>query len=92
MPIRLDHRGIAEILKSDVVRAEIDRLAGEIARKVEADPSVVKHHVPVTVESYTTDRAAAAVLLKSAAGLGVEGKHGVLTRAAAESGLEVHHR
>lgn len=88
--IRLDHAGIAEVLKSAEVRSQVDALAAEVGRDAEANPSVRRNQVPVVVDHYTTDRAAASVTLKHPAGRGLQAKWGVLTRAAGSAGLEVH--
>jgi hypothetical protein len=43
----------------------------------------------VRVDSYETDRARAEVWLAHPSGLAVQAKHGLLTKAASEAGLEV---
>lgn len=90
--IRLDHAGMAQMLKSDEVASAIGALAEGVASALREDAAVQRHAVPVEVERYTTDRAAAAVLLKHPAGLPIQAKHGSVTRAAAATGLEVHDR
>ena len=92
--IRLDHAGIGEVLKSDEVREAIDALADSVADSVRSSPTVTKRGIAdrVEVSSYTTDRAAAAVAIAHAAGLGMEAKHGVVTQAAGQAGLEVRSR
>jgi hypothetical protein len=86
--IRLDHAGIGAILKGEEVRKAIDELAAEVAVKAIGSPSLdSRPGVEVKVEHYTTDRAAAAVVVKHPAGLGLEAKHGVLSRAARAAGL-----
>lgn len=87
--VELDHEGIAEVLKSAEVRAQINGFADQIAARVERDGSVRRHGMPVLSGSYTTDRAAAAVTIAHPGGLGVQARHGTLTRAAGEVGLEV---
>lgn len=89
MSIRLNHAGIAKVLRSAPVHAMVDDLAAELASTVRANPNIVRHSAEVIAESYETDRAAAAVLIKHPAGLGIEGKHGVLTSAAAEAGITI---
>lgn len=90
--VKLDHRGIAEVLKSAEVAARLSELATAVEASASADDSVVRHGVPVKVESYETDRAAVAVTLAHAGGLGIEAKHGTLSRAAGDVGLEVRSR
>lgn len=92
MKITIDYAGIGEILKSREMAAAIDDLADDIAAGVRdgiADPDIA---AAVGVESYTTDRAAAAVTIAHPAGLAIQAKHGALTRAAAAAGLDVKAR
>jgi len=78
MEIRIDHGGAEEVLKK-LDRDEINRLARKVAEKA-GDEAVV--------HEYTTDRAAASVSVPAE----LQAKHGVLTRAAAEAGLEIRLR
>lgn len=85
---RPDRGGYRHVLKSQELAAEINQLAERIAANA--------HHttqagvqLPVVVDEYTTDRAAASVTIAHPAGLAAQAKHGVLTRAAASVGLEV---
>lgn len=87
--VRLDHRGMAEILKSAEVAAAVEEVALAAGVRAEAHPSVVAHGVDVRVDSYETDRAAASVTLAHPAGLNIERKYGVLTDAASAQGLDV---
>lgn len=87
--IRLDHAGIAEMLKSGPVAAAVADIAEAVAAEARSDAAVARHGVPVKVNHYTTDRAASSVTLAHPAGLGIEAKHGTLTRAAGAAGLEV---
>lgn len=87
--IRLNSDGIEEVLKSDEVRSAIEDAALEIGVAVEASPEAQRNGVPVTVDTYETDRAAAEVVMAHAAGLPIEAKHGTLIRSAGASGLEV---
>ena len=81
MDFKLNHRGAEEVLKK-LARHEINALARKIADKaVEAAES----DDAVTVDTYTTDRAVASVSVPAA----LQAKDGVLTRAAAELGLDV---
>ncbi|WP_229398179.1 hypothetical protein [Micromonospora okii] len=87
--IRLDHKGIAELLKSPEFAAVMTTKSAEVAAVVGAHQSIVRHEMPVTAEPYQTDRAAAEVTIEHAGGIGVEAKYGALTRAATATGLEV---
>lgn len=86
-----------ELAKSANVRLMVDQAARKVAEKVEAqgitvgdrDGGTNEYPLPVRVQSYTTDRAGAAVVLAHPAGAAVQAKHGVLTKAAAELGLDV---
>lgn len=46
--------------------------------------------LPVRVDTYDTDRARATVWLAHPAGLAVQAKHGLLSKAASAAGLEIH--
>lgn len=82
--IHLDYAAIGEILREDM-RGPIDKLAAEIASKVD----VGDVDAPVTVASYTTDRAIAVIAIAHPAGQAIQAKHGALTKAAAACGYEV---
>ena len=84
---RLDHEGIAAILKGDEMKAAIHDLAEAIAADVRDTTGT-----DVVVDDYTTDRAASSVTIRDADGLMLEVRDGVLTRAAAAHGLEVTSR
>ena len=83
--VTIRYPGVAEILK-DRMRGPIDALARQIADRVDVGTVT---DAEVTVRSYTTDRAAAAVTIAHPAGLSMQAKHGSLTKAAASLGLEV---
>lgn len=90
--VRLDHKGIAEALRTSVqIRENVERLAEQVAANVRSQA----HHVasgdelPVDVSMYTTDRPHAVVVIAHPAGVGMQAKYGVLTKAAAAAGLEV---
>lgn len=87
--VRLNSAGIEEVLKSSEVRSAIDGYALEIGVAVEGSDEVVRNGVSVDVDSYTTDRAAAAVTMTHPAGIPIEAKYGTLIREAGASGLEV---
>lgn len=92
--VRLNSRGIAEVAKSAEVAREITALAERVADNVRGQGIRVEGMpgdaaLPVEVTSYTTDRARSSVTITHAAGLAVQAKHGALTKAAAQAGLEV---
>ena len=94
--IVLNHAGIAKVLKENM-RGLVQATAEQIADNVRAqgitvgdvDGGASEYDLPVTVRSYTTDRAVSAVVIAHPAGLAVEAKHGSLTKAAASVGLQV---
>lgn len=100
--VRLDHGGMREMLQSAPVADEVRDRADGVASSVRAQGRTVDDQdvagravtvpLPVEVHSYRTDRAAAAVTLNHPAGLGMQAKHGVLTRAAGAAGLDVNRR
>lgn len=92
--VRIHSPGIASVAKSREVAAEVTKLAESVAENlrrqghmVEGVPGAVS--LPVEVSSYTTDRARSSVTIAHPSGKAVQAKHGALTRAAAEAGLEV---
>ncbi len=87
--IKLDRKGIQEILKSPGMRKVIHEVTEKIAADVRSqlDPGT-----DVVVDDYTTDRAASSVTIRDAAGKLWQVRDGVLTRAAAGQGLEVTER
>lgn len=94
--IRLDTKGLAEVMRSSEVVAEVRKLAESVADAASGDSAVLRHEVPVTVEEYTAQggrlrspRPAFAVTMKHPGGLGIEAKHGTLSRAAESRGLRV---
>lgn len=87
--VQIDYAGIAEIAKGPDVRAMVDAAAERIAGHVRSEAGA---DVPVVVDHYTTDREAAAVVITDNRGMGLQAKHGVLTRAAAAIGAEVTKR
>lgn len=78
MSFELNHRGAEEVLKK-LARDEINSLARKVAGHAGDD---------ALVDEYTTDRAAASVSVPAEQ----QAKHGTLTRAAAQAGLEVRTR
>jgi hypothetical protein len=75
MAFELNLEGGAEVL-NEMAAPHIAALAQQVAAGAGDD---------ATVDEYTTDRAAASVSVPAAQ----QAKHGALTRAAAEAGLEV---
>jgi hypothetical protein len=84
---RLDRGGIARWLKSADATKGVNRTAAKVSAETRA-----LTELPVTVRTYTTDRAAAAVAIAHPAGMAEQAKHGTLTRAAAAAGLQVRSR
>lgn len=95
--VTLNHAALGEILKvnaADLVREK----AEEIARNVDAqgltaaggwDLFGLPPELTATVVHTVTDRARSTVAINHPAALAFEAKHGVLTKAAGEAGLEV---
>lgn len=90
---RLDRQGVGEILRgqeaADVVHDYAERIRDIVDREVNDDSD---DDIGVVTGSYTTDRAAADVTIEHPRGQELQAKHGVLTKAAAMVGLEVHSR
>ncbi|QDQ97979.1 hypothetical protein [Tomitella fengzijianii] len=90
-PVRLDRRGVGEVLKF-TARDAVDALAAQVADNV-AVPA--KYNIPadaVTVRRYRTDRGAASVDINHNAATRAQITDGILTRAAAAAGLQVTSR
>ncbi|QLF84820.1 hypothetical protein SEA_BBQVALINDRA_10 [Gordonia phage BBQValindra] len=89
----LDRAGVGDILSSPEAHDLVNGLAGQmrdiIDDYVNDDPD---DDIDVIVESYTSDRAAAAVTIAHPRGRQLQAEHGILTRAAAQVGLEVRSR
>lgn len=100
MTVRLNHAGVREALKSPAMKAAIQAAAEAVAAGVRdmnitvGDVDGGKHEIPlpVTVKVVTTDRAHGIVALAHPAGEAVQAKHGALTKAAAQAGLDVTER
>lgn len=84
--VRLDSKGIAQVLKSGEVAIAVRDLAESVATQVRA---IQPDADEVVVDSYQTDRAAASVTIKDARGRLWAVRDGLLFRAAAANGLEV---
>lgn len=97
MTIRLDSKGVAALLKSAGVVIATKRAAEAVVENVRAQNIRVGDHdggprereLPVTVTLVETDRAHASVTLAHPSGQAVQAKHGALTKAAAQAGLDV---
>lgn len=97
LKVKLNHREIAKRLKDDDIRAAVRDAAERVKDAVEAqgitvgdrDGGAHEYPLPVEINSQTTDRAREVVVIPHAAGLAVQAKHGVLTKAASAAGLEV---
>ncbi|MEV0267719.1 hypothetical protein AB0H43_03005 [Hamadaea sp. NPDC050747] len=90
--IRLDHKGMAEMLKSAGIRAAVEVKAAEVHLIAMRHDAIIRNGMTVERRSYTTDRAAVAVTITHPGGRNVENKHGVLATAARRAGLEVTDR
>lgn len=80
---QLNKPGVREILKSPEMAALMNETAEQVAAQIREETGEEP-----TVESYTTDRAAAAVGVPAV----LQATDGALTRAAAAVGLEVRPR
>lgn len=95
--IKLNHAGIASILKSSEMHVLIEKVTEEVAGNVREQSIAVgafkggagEIELPVIAKVITTDRAHGSVLLAHPAGIAVQAKHGVLTKAASAAGLQV---
>ena len=80
--VRLNHAGIAKLLKSAEFREMTNREARALGEAAGGSSKGVK------VDEYTTDRSAASVKVPAAR----QAKSGALTRAASSRGLEVRQK
>jgi len=88
--VHLNYAAIGRILREEM-RKPVDELAAQIAAKVKADPEVADDAAgSVDVRSVTTDRAVAIVAITHPAGMALQAKYGVFTKAAAACGYEIH--
>jgi hypothetical protein len=95
--VKLDEAGVAELLESAGMKAAVKAAAEQIADNVRAQGITVgdreggprEQPLPVKVTLTETDRAHANVTLAHPAGQAVQAKHGALTKAAAQAGLDV---
>jgi hypothetical protein len=89
--VRLDHGGIGSLLKSNEMQELVRDTADAVAENVASQGLTTEagENVTAEVEPYITDRAAAAVMIDGPWGLGMQARHGALTKAASAAGLEV---
>jgi len=94
--VRLDHSGLGEILKSAEMHKLVQDATEKLAENVREQGITVgamegSGEIPLPVEAQmtTTDRAHGSVVLAHPAGIAVQAKHGALTKAASQEGLEV---
>lgn len=94
MAVRLDRKGIVEVLKSAGMVREIRDVTEQVADNARRQGHAVHSGEPLPVEASVviTDRAHGSVTIAHPAGIGMQAKYGVLTKAAAEAGLEVTER
>lgn len=93
--IRPNWPGLQAALRTSEAQRAVNDLAERIAANARASAPDVEGvpgdiALPVRVDSYETDRARATVWLAHPSGLAVQAKHGLLSRAASEAGVEVH--
>lgn len=95
--VKLNHAGIAEILKSGEMHALIEARAEAVAEAVRDQGITVgafkggsgKIALPVEAKVVTTDRAHGIVRIAHPAAIAVQAKYGALTKAASAAGLQV---
>ena len=94
--VKLNHAGIAEVLKSTEMHRLIQDVTESVANNVREQGITVGDFrgngeiaLPVKSDVTTTDRAHGSVLIAHPAGIAVQAKHGALTKAASEAGLQV---
>lgn len=95
--LRLDSAGIAAVLRSSEVAAQVNSLGDSVASNV-GSPTATGEPIPVRVTHRTaaggrlSARPAVDITLAHPAGVAVEAKRGPLANAAAAAGLEVKRR
>jgi len=95
--VKLNHAAIGAFAKSAEMAAVMGELADKVAANVHSQGIKVgdrnggprEIELPVKIVHGTTDRARATVILDHPAGIAVQAKHGALTKAASEAGLQV---
>lgn len=88
--VKLNHRGMAELLKSDEVRAALTQRAERVLAKAKADPhdDTGAYERGLHIEQHTTDRAVVRVVSGDWKGHILEAKYGILSRALDAAGGE----
>lgn len=95
--VKVDYKGVSEVAKKQPeLVALIEELTERVADNVRDQGITVgafsgggEIDLPVETSQKVTDRTRGVVTLAHPAGLAVQAKHGSLTRAAAEAGLQV---
>jgi hypothetical protein len=98
--VRLDHSGIRSLMNSPQVEALTVEAANAVADNVRAmgirvgdkDGGPREEDMPVEVSLFHTDRPHAVVAITHASGDAVQAKHGALSKAAAQAGLDFQTR
>lgn len=98
--VKLNSVGVSAVLKSVGMHAAVTAAAERVAENVrsqgirvgDVDGGPRERDLPVEVRTQTTDRARATVTIAHPAGQAVQAKHGALTKAAAQVGLDVRGR
>lgn len=87
MDLHLDYEAIGRILR-ETCAGPVAALAETVAANARAN-SNTPPNTKVSVKSFTTDRAVSVVMLGHPDAPALQAKFGILTRAAAQAGLEV---
>ena len=85
--VKINHAGMAELLKSPEVRADLTRRASRVLAAAKADPhdDTGAYEAGLHIEQDTTDRAVVRVVSGDWKGHILEAKYGVLSRALDEA-------
>lgn len=96
VPIRFDPASLGAVLKGSQMQDAVRHVAEAIAANVDAQGLVAQSgvgnvgpEIKGTVRVSVSDRARATVTIAHPAGIAMQAKHGVLTRAANAAGFEV---
>lgn len=81
--VKLDHAGIAAILKGSDVAALIQDAAADIVAHVQADPNIVRRGLSDDVDAIhvTTDRAKAIIAITNRLGAPLDAKYSIFAKA-----------
>ncbi len=81
--VKLNHRGMADLLKSDDVRAIVTPYAERVLAAAQADPhdDTGAYEAGLHIEQHTTDRAVVRVISGDPKGHILEARFGILARA-----------